>query len=267
MTNRKSYLLAICILILNHAGYSQLSHSGKFFIDTNRSFGYEWEAISINYPDDNDDNETIPDTLVQIDTISKNDFAKYSKKYKSKILSDTSVISRTDSSFTLKNKNFSKTYAAYRDCECSASSYQGILLPLNLYIVATTDMKNEIAYMRVIDYQTGKSFEVPGCSDPGPQKILISPKDDFLLTYDNSYYEHDNCCIFILKVNRNKSEQNYTLSHYLNLNFDGLNITEIVWINEYSFAMCVTEQQNPEDFDNSEKLHYCLNVSLLQKQK
>ena len=233
---------------------------GKYFLDTATATNYEWKSVNIGFPEETQFyEEAISDSVLQIDTISKELFESYSKKYNPKINPDTSVITKTDSSFTLKNPYFEKTFPAFRICECSASSYYGIIAPLNLYIIGTTDMQNELAIMNLYDYKTGKAFEVPTNCDPGPQAVLISPQNNFLLTYSSSYYEHDNCAVYLMRINRNKTNNSFRLENDFVINFDRLNIEQLVWINETSFAMLVTEQLNPDDYEN--KTSYYLKVS------
>lgn len=235
----------------------------KLFIDTSSEFFYNWKSINISFTEEEIPGETIlPDSLIRIDTISKKEFLKYKKAYSSKILMDTSVIYRTDTSFILKKENFSDTFQAFRICECTAASYLGLIEPLNLYMVNLVDMHNEIAFTILLDSRTGKSFDVPTCSDPGPEGVLISPKEGYLLTFSNSFYNRDNCCIYLIKIDKNVAEHSYKLSSYLEVNLNRLNIKEMAWVNDRSFVLSVNDQVNPEDYNERHKLSYWLKISL-----
>lgn len=259
--NLRRFLLSALLLLSATIAFAQKNKAGNYFLDTATITNYEWKSVNIGFPEETEFyGETLSDSILRIDTISREVFETYSKKYHSKINADSSVITKTDSSFTLKNAYFEKTFPAFRICECTASTYGGIIAPLNLYIVSSVDMHNEIAYMVLYDYKTGKPFEVPTNCDPGPQAVLISPQNNLLLTYSSSYYEHDNCAVYLMRVNRNKTNHTFRLENDFVINFDRLNIEELVWINESSFAMSVTEQINPDDYEN--KIRYYLQVTV-----
>ena len=90
----------------------------------------------------------------------------------------------------------------------------------------------------------------------------FTPKGKYLLSYDNTDFEHDNLCVYLMAIEPGQTKNTYTLRNYINLNFDRLNVKELVWINDKSFAMSVTEQTNPGDYDVAHKLTYYLKVSL-----
>jgi hypothetical protein len=243
------------------------AETGGLFIDTTSALGYGYKTINIGYSESNqpttdESSSVFPDTLIRIDTITENQFRQFAQNYSSQINTDTSFIASTDSSFTLRGKDFSRTFDAYRICECIASTYLGLLSPLNLFIIKTTDMQNETSSSFLIDRKTGKTYVVPGCSDPGMVAVLISPKQKYLLTYDNSYYEYDNCCIYILDVKAGSKKNNYVLESYMNINLDRLNITQLVWLTDASFALSVTDQIDPANHEESGKEKYFLRVTL-----
>lgn len=260
-------LLTASFLRLTHFGFAQRGKTESSFIDTTSDFSFEWKSVNIGFPEEDISEDDIPyDSIIRMYTISDSDFGKYAKRYSSKILMDTSMITRTDTSFTIQEGHFKRTFPAFRIWEGLASTYEGLIAPLNLYIVNTVDMQNETAGSVLIDRQTGKMFPVPFCSDAGPRQILLSPNNSFLLSYDNSYFENDNCCVFLQRVNRSKAGAGYSLNNYLNLNFDRLNILKLVWVNENCFAMKVSEQMNPNDSEEGNKIGYYLKITLLRQE-
>lgn len=257
MPRPKFHYLIFC-LIAN----SLSAQTGKLFIDTSDSVSYYWTTINIGFDPEFYSGETFEnDSIIKIDTITQTQFLKYAKKYSPKINTDSSVIFKTDSSFTLKTKNFSQNYPAFRICECRDAKFLGLIAPLNLYLINTVDYHNEIAYSVFIDSKSGKQIDVPACSDSGPREVLISPKNNLLLIYDNTYYQSDNCCIFLLGINK-KDRKLYTLSNYLNINLDRINIMQLVWIDEQRFVMEVTEQTDPKNYNVEDKLSYYLKITI-----
>ncbi len=105
--------------------------------------------------------------------------------------------------------------------------YLGFIAPLNVFVVNTVDMRHEIAYTELIDYRTGKSFDVPSCADEGPQDILLSPQQKTLLTYSSTDFEAGECCIHLLKINKSATGQRYSMTVNLMLSFDCMNIQNL----------------------------------------
>jgi|GEM_PF-5950481 len=254
-------ILALCCIFCCFAVNGQTKEKRDYFLDTSSVPIYDWKTINIGFPA-SEGTEQIPfDPLLRIDTISTQEFLKLSKKYGSSIVMDTTLITRTDTSFTIQVEESQITFASNVICECTSSDYAGLIVPLNLFFVYSVDMHNEIAYANLVDKRTGKFFGVPSDFDQGPQDILLSPQEGFLLTYSSSYYEHDNSGIYIMSIDRDQEKKKFALNNYLNINFDRLNIEDLAWISENAFVMSVTEQLNPEDND-AQKIKYCLKITL-----
>jgi hypothetical protein len=128
-------------------------------------------------------------------------------------------------------------------------------------------MQNEVAYTCLIDYRTGRSFDVPSCADEGPYDILLSPQSKTLLTYSNSDFEAGDCCIHLLKIRKNATGQRYTMTVTLMVSFNRTNIQQLFWVNEKCFVMEVTERDIVEpnaNYDYGKKRKYFMKVNLLK---
>lgn len=257
----KTFLLS-SFTILSVAASAQCK-PGNLYIDTSAAQSYDWPTINFGFPpaQEEETGAIAAYTAIRIDTIPAVAFQKYQKNHQPKICRDTSMITRTDTSFTIRTAGFTQTFPSNIVCECTSSDYIGLIPQLNLLMVSSTDMANEIADLQLLDRRTGKPFWVPSSTDQGPQGILLSPKNTILLTYCSSYYEQDNCSIYLMKVNTNPKKKSFTLDNYLVINFNRLNIESLVWIDEKSFAMSVTEQLSPEDND-AQKIRYCLKITM-----
>lgn len=245
-----------------------IAQPGKMFIDTSAGIKSEDRMIFIGYPEGHPDVSTVePDSVIKVVRISKSTFLNLSKNAGPTITNDSTGITRTKKTFTIKNKYFKKTFKTDQVCDCSTSDYLGFIAPLNVYVVHTTDMQNEVAYTDLIDYRTGRSFDVPSCADEGPYDILLSPQHKTLLTYSNSDFEAGDCCIHLLKIRKNATAQRYTMTVNLMLSFNRTNIQKLVWINEKSFVMEVTERDIVEpnaNYEYGKKRKYFMKVNLLK---
>ena len=245
-----------------------IAQPGKMFIDTSAGINSEDRMVFIGYPEDRREESTVePDSVIKVARILKSTFLSLSKNASPTIINDSTGITRTKKSFTIKNKHFKKTFATDQVCECSTSDYLGFIAPLNVYVVHTTDMQNEVAYTDLIDYRTGRSFDVPSCADEGPQDMLLSPQYKTLLTYSNSDFEAGDCCIHLLKIRKNATGQRYTLTVNLMLSFNRMNIQQLFWVNEKCFVMEVTERDIVEpnaNYDYGKKRKYFMKVNLLK---
>jgi hypothetical protein len=239
---------------------------GKLFIDTSVDILGDYKMTFIGYPEGSPVESTVEaDSVLKIVRISKSAFLALSKNYSPTIKYDTSTIIRTKKTFTIKNGHFKRTFATNQICECISSTYEGIIAPLNLYVVYSGDMENEVSNTEFIDYRTGKSFDVPCDADAGPQDILLSPQQKTLLTYSSSDFEEGYCSIYLLKIKKSANGQRYTMKTGLMINFDRMNIEKLVWVNEKCFAMEVIEGEEIEynnDHRYGKKKKYFMKVNL-----
>jgi hypothetical protein len=242
--------------ISNTHGQIKKERPGGIFLDTTIKSDFDWRAVKIGFDTDND--EPVTDSFVKIDTILKYTFLKYKKGYHRTTVMDSSEITRTDTSFSLITKNFRLDYPT-KTCECTAASYGGLIVPLNLYVIDFADMHNEIGYTYLIDRKTGKAFEMYTDFDYGPEDVLLSVKNNFLLTYANNIYDED-CGIYIYKVKRNN--RLFTLNNYLSILLGHTYIKDIVWINDKTLAVSAEEQILSEGNETSAGNMYYLKITI-----
>lgn len=177
---------------------------------------------------------------LRFDTISEADFGKFDKRYKSRIDTSDRRITRTEESFTIKTGGGEKWFSA--DSKHHSSfyvNYFGYFEQLDLYVIQTIDLHNEIGDLRVVDGKTGKQYYILSPFDYPFETLLLSPGTKYLLTFANNYYERNESALSLLKIN--KKEQHYTLRTYNVSAMGHYQIEKAVWINDSSFALKVKE--------------------------
>ncbi len=257
MKKSPAFILLFCFCGTILCGQTK---SGNLFIDTTGNIEYNGKIENIGFSDEN--GLSAADSMIRIDTISGAAFEKFKKKYSPKIDRDSTRAAWTDTSFTVKFKNISTAFPANRICECTSFSYIGFLKPLNLFLINSVDMKNELAYMLMIDSNTGKSYESFTPYDEGTAAVCISSGNTYLLTYANTTYEHNQCVLDLLRINPQNGY--YRLQDVMQININNLNINDLVWINENSFALSVREEVLSEDLSKVLARKYCLKI-IIQK--
>jgi hypothetical protein len=193
------------------------------------------------------------DTLLKVEKISKTTFtALANNKVSSSITNDSTGVAFTKTTFTIQNQYFAKTFERNYWCDCLIYEYLGIITPLHLYAVLAMNMQAESAFLSLIDYKTGMSFILPSCFNKQPQAIVLSPLYQHLLYFNNSTFEQGSCCINLLHINKNANTTSFSLQPSMTVYFDRMNIQRLVWLNDSSFVMEVTENEKAVADDNND---------------
>lgn len=198
-----------------------------------------------------------------IDTITESDFLKYKGKYKSKLNKDSSLVEWTDSSFIITTEHSKKTFNTLITDDHPYNYYLGFLKQLNLFVTWYIDGHNEIGSMMLLDNVSGKSFELSLPFDNPNETVLLSPKENNLITYANTSYETDHCFISVIQIN--KSKKHFKPVFKSGLYIDKVNIEDLVFINENSFAIAVTEAIDGAGENETKKRCY-LKASIKEQQ-
>jgi hypothetical protein len=260
-------LLSFTILLTTlHPGYS---YAQQLFIDTTRQLETGGNILYIGFPKEYVTYATASaDTLLKVEKISKTTFgALANDKVSSSITNDTTGVAFTKTSFTIQNQYFARTFERNILCDCLIFDYQGIITPLHLYAVVAMNMGAESAFMDLIDYRTGLSFPLPAFFNKEPQAIVLSPLSHYLLSFTNSTFEQGSCCINLLHVNENVNTTNFSLQPSMTIYFDRMNIQKLVWLNDRSFVMEVTENEKAVADENNDfwkKIKRFLKITLIK---
>lgn len=174
-----------------------------------------------------------------IDTITESDFLKYKGKYKSKLNKDSALVEWTDTSFIITTEHSKKAFNTLITDDHPFNYYLGFLKPLNLFVTWHIDGHNEIGSMMLLDKVSGKSFELSSPFDNPNETVLLSPKENYLISFANTWYETDHCFISVIQIN--KSKKHFKPLFKYGLYIDKVNIEDLIWINENSFAIAVAE--------------------------
>jgi hypothetical protein len=207
-------------------------------------------------------------SVFQFDTISKIVFSKYLRAYNPKINTDTSNIIRTDTTFSVTTANSCINFPADQRNELKHfTGYVGFLEPLNLFVLQDIDGHNEVGTLLLLDGITGKRFYFESPFDEPYETVKISPKDQYLLAYANTWYEHDHSFISILKIK--KDGTHYKLKDFAGSYMNNTLIEEAVWIDETNFALSVVEKIISMDEVSGERIqtgekHYFLKASFTE---
>jgi hypothetical protein len=208
-------------------------------------FNLDEEALSEDNP---------PVSKIKIDTITEKEFVKYKNRYQSKINYDSSLVVWTDTSFTIKCDSSVHTFNTRVTDDFPYCYYKGLLQPLNLYIVWSIDGRNEIGSLLLIDKKTGKVFVFDSGFDEPLTTLFISPGNKYLMSFANTWYESDHCYIPILKINPAKNK--FTLNYFYSFCIDKVNIDDMIWVSDNSFALLVTEKENQKNADSIKHKNY-----------
>ena len=252
-SGRLHVFLMIASIILLMAPGCQNLHPGIFrmYADSSGYIYESWPSVYAGEPEEMDqDTPVLPETVLEIDTISPEQFEQFVNRYSSLTDTSTDLLLRNDSSFTLKNRNFSLTLPAYRICECQASQYLGFIKPLNLYVIETVDMANELAYMTLVDYRTGHGLGVPSNTDAGPSAFLISPKMRRVLSYESDYYHPWRSNVYVMDIERKYLSMRYRFHPFLKISLAGINISKLIWVKEHTVALAIMREP---DYENGEQ--------------
>lgn len=203
--------------------------------------------------------DSIPATLIEFDSITKDDFVNYKKKYHSKIEMDSSKIIWTDTSFIIKSENWSTTFNTKVTDDFPWNYYKGFLEPLNFFLVLNIDGRNELGILLLIDKVTGKQYYLSSGYDYPCESVFISPKNNYLFSYANNGAENNQCSFSILKID--KTKKHFKIKGFNGSEINTWTINDIVWINENSFALSVKEKIDLTDNENGSGIDHYLKGS------
>jgi hypothetical protein len=171
----------------------------------------------------------------KVDTISEHDFLKHKKHYNSKINFDSLKVRWTDTAFIVKTGNSHWAFNIDRKKISEVNDYYlGFLEPIHLFMVERVYGTNEISDLFLVSSKTEKVFifaESP--FDTPMASPLISPANNFLLSFTNSYYDQWFISIFKIKL----ADGDCKLQDLHGLFCDKASIEEVVWVNESSFVV------------------------------
>ena len=128
------FLLLFLFVSITSYGQISIDTTSVFIHDSITKSSTDWSV----YLGGNDSSATL-----LFDTITKTDFQKYKKRYRTKIDTDSLKLNWTDTSFTIKTEHDKITCNTRITDDFPFHDYQGFLVPLNLFVVSFTDGRNE----------------------------------------------------------------------------------------------------------------------------
>jgi len=195
------------------------------------------------------------DTLtLRFDTITQKSFEQYKKNYRLKFKVDTTNITQNDSCLTIQTQDsiFAFHFLKYDFGNGSTDGtyyyYMGLLAPVGLYVVMMIDTHNEIGDVLLVDDKTSKRYQLASEFDDPCEVLLVSPKNKYMISFANNYYEDNQCFFTIIGVSKNKGAFSYKAVKVYDSN--EWRIKDVVWINENSFAMEIITTTRDENSNN-----------------
>jgi len=265
----RTTLMAWAFLLLYTCTHAQPAKSIPLYIDTTSQVQTGGNMLYIGFPKEYDKYATASaDTLLIVEKISKTTFGTLANgRGSSSITNDSTGVAFTKTSFTIQNQYFERTFERNIRCDCLIYDYLGIITPLHLYAVVAMNIQAGSEFMILIDYRTGLLFPLPAGFNKVPRAVVLSPRHDYLLSYTNSTFEQGTCSINLLHVNKNVSTTSFSLNPSMTVYFDRMNIQKLVWLNDRSFVMEVTENEKAVADDNNDfgkKIKRFLKLTLIK---
>lgn len=180
---------------------------------------------------------------IDVKSISRKEFLSYKVNYIHKMGPVTSKVERTDTSFTIQTDSFRIPFKSNKSSYSHFDYYLGYVEPLHLHAISSIDGHNEIGWLLLVDGNTGKTYEFQSPFDGPMDTPFVSPKRSYLLAYSNNLYK-DDCFISILEIETKNST--YIFKDFYGLRMANAAIGELAWIDETSFAMCISDLASQE---------------------
>lgn len=243
------------LLLISSTSYGQISidTTSRYIFDPETNTKTDW-SMYLGAMD------SIPPSALEFDTISRSEFEGYKKMYRSKINIDTSKVLWTDTSFVISEKNWSRNYNIAVTEEEPFNNYMGYLEPLSLYLVTSIDGRNETAMFSLVDQKTGKEFYLNSGFDYPCVIALISPKNNFLLSWSNNEYEYNESMLVVLKVE--KQRKKFQLKGFVDFSTNQWRVQDVVWINENSIALHVDQTEVEDGVKTGKHTEYFFKTSM-----
>ena len=192
-------------------------------------------AQQVNLEWINNSDEQLP-SYFSIDTISKTAFNNYKNIYTSPLKSDSGRVVWTDTSFIIKGKQYKSDNSYF-------NYYLGFLENLQLYSIIFVDGRDEVSTLIMIDAVTGENFWLESPSSYSLESPSISTDLSILSAYvHDSYSNYSFISFFDIKKHENK----YCLEDRKGLKISNVRIDELLWINNLTFVILVTEVSDYE---------------------
>jgi hypothetical protein len=204
--------------------------------------------------------DSISPSTLEFDTISQGEFEGYKKLYHSKINTDTSKVLWTDTSFLISGKNWNRDYNIVATEAEPFNNYMGYIEPLGLYMVTNIDGRNETAMFYLVDQKTGKEFFLSSGFDYPCVTALLSPKNNFLLSWSNNEYEYNESMLVVLKVVKHRKK--FQLRGFVDFSTNQWRVQDVVWVNENSIALHVDQTEVEDGVKTGKHTEYFLKTSL-----
>lgn len=252
----------ICCLIFGITSYT-LTYA-QYTIDTTSYFiednithtKIDW-SVYIGWGDTLDHSRSLV-----MDSIDEQDYWRYKRIHPNPLRIDSSLVSFTDSSFTIHTGNKNLTYTTLIQDNTPWAEYNGWLKELQLHVVTSIDGKNEIGTLLLVDGKSGKVFYLESGWDGPCAPPLLSPDGKTLLTYANTNYESDQSLILLHRVRRR--DKFYRLELIQSETIPGKLIEDAVWMDEDRFAIGFSEVRDPEDSNRVLVENYYVKVALVR---
>jgi len=251
-----TFIFSITCIANGHA-QATIDTSSHFIVDSVTGTSTDW-SVYIGWSD------TIGGSgVLKMDPIDDQEYLRCKRIHPNPLRTDSSLVSFTDSSFTIHTANKSLTYTTLIQDNTPWAEYNGWMDALQLHIVTSIDGKNEIGTLQLIDDGSGKVFYLESGWDGPCSPPLLSPDGKTLVTYANSNYETDQSLVMLHHIRRRGKHYRIELIHAETL--PGRLIEDVVWMDNDYFAMACSEVRDPDDSDRILLVKYYRRATLDRK--
>ena len=210
---------------------------------TSNSFSQESENVKCT----NCDYSYSYDYEFNFEDIDSTEFRNLKKNYINKIANDSTRIILKDTLFSIETANGKRTFNTDYGGNSgnrgfSWTEYRGYIPELKSYVLEGWSVSEfTFGESYLIDSLTNTEFRFQSLFDGANELPVISPKNSYLISYANSIYEPEGACrLSLIKIDQTKNE--LKLNGYIYFESNKWSISEIVWIDEKSFALKVNSQ-------------------------
>lgn len=169
----------------------------------------------------------------RIDTLTEKVYKKLKKKNKSTLDRDSSKVTWTDTSFTIKLKQTSQTYTCDRNY-AHCDYYIGYLTPLQLYAIESISASNEVGIFLLVDRVSGKSVYLESNSDFPLSYPAVSKDTSLMSAYlFDAYSSESYVSLYRIEIN----EYQYVIKSYARFVFQKSEIEDLIWIDNLQFVV------------------------------
>jgi hypothetical protein len=185
---------------------------------------------------------------LQFEKITEKIFYAYKKKYRPKLDTDQSIITISDTIFTINTAKAKLWFTRESDelnhmnaRDFCWSEYKGYIKSLHMYVIEDwCNGEFTLGSLFLIDSLSNRGYTIIPQADAPFASPVVSPGNEYFATYVNNVVGDNYFFIGIMKIYNNNGIFSY--KEFASAELAGQEIVELVWIDDRSFALKVNKQ-------------------------